>query len=109
MQLVSNCYTTVLYQPVSRVYLYKNQAVYLSDFIGLRFSSSSFWKIQELRNPTIVRRWFHMWLLFITKTRLFKYIENFTTKKGIFSDKNTDIFHIPAQNIDYGHSLEPPR
>ena len=45
----------------------------------------------------------------ITKTRLFKYIENFTTKKGIFSDKNSDIFHISPQNIDCGYSLEPPR
>ena len=25
------------------------------------------------------------------------------------SDKKSDIFHISAQNIDYGHSLEPPR
>ena len=31
---------------------------------------------------------------YITKTRLFKYIENFTAKKGKFSDKNSDIFHI---------------
>ena len=23
--------------------------------------------------------------------------------------KNSDIFHISAQNIDYGYSLEPPR
>ena len=23
--------------------------------------------------------------------------------------KNSDIFRIPAQNIDYGYSLEPPR
>ena len=46
----------------------------------------------------------------ITKTRLFKYIENFTTKKGNFSDKkNSDIFYIPAQNIDCGYPLEPPR
>ena len=46
----------------------------------------------------------------ITKTRLFKYIENFTTKKGKISDKNnSDIFHISAQNIDCGYSLEPPR
>ena len=46
----------------------------------------------------------------ITKTRLFKYIENFTTKKINFSDKkNSDIFHISAQNIDRGYSLEPPR
>ena len=42
----------------------------------------------------------------ITKTRLFKYIENFTTKKGKVSDKNSVIFHISAQNIDCGYSLE---
>ena len=47
--------------------------------------------------------------VFITKTRLFKYIENFTTKKWKFSDKNSDVFHISAQNIDCGYSLEPPR
>ena len=29
------------------------------------------------------------------------------TKKN--SDKNPDIFHISAQNIDCGYSLEPPR
>ena len=44
----------------------------------------------------------------ITKTLLFKYIENFTTKKRKFSDKNSDIFHISAQNIESGYSLEPP-
>ena len=31
------------------------------------------------------------------------------TKKWKFSDKNSDIFHISAQNIDCGYSLEPPR
>ena len=46
---------------------------------------------------------------YITITRLFKYTENFTTKKGKFSDKNSDILHISAQNIDCGYSLEPPR
>ena len=46
---------------------------------------------------------------FITKTQLFKYIENFTTKKMKISDKNSDIFHISAQNIACGYSLEPPR
>ena len=46
---------------------------------------------------------------FITKTRLFKYIEHFTTKNWKFSDKNSDIFHISVQNIDCGYSLEPPR
>ena len=45
----------------------------------------------------------------ITKTRLFKYSQNFTTKQWNFSDKNSDIFHISAQNIDCGYSLEPPR
>ena len=48
--------------------------------------------------------------IFITKTRLFKYIENFTTKKKEnFQIKISDIFHISAQNIDFGYSLEPPR
>ena len=47
--------------------------------------------------------------LYITKTRLFKYTENFTTKNEISQIKNSDIFHISAQNIDCGYSLEPPR
>ena len=45
----------------------------------------------------------------IMKTSLFKYTENFTTKNENFSDKNSDIFHISAQNIDCRYSLEPPR
>ena len=45
----------------------------------------------------------------ITKTRLLKYIENFTSQNCKFSDKNSDIFHISDQNIDCGYSLEPPR
>ena len=45
----------------------------------------------------------------ITKTRLFNSTENFTTKKENFQIKNSDIFHISAQNIDCGYSLEPPR
>ena len=46
----------------------------------------------------------------ITKTRLFKYTENFTTKKWqFFRQKKSDIFLISAQNIDCGYSLEPPR
>ena len=44
------------------------------------------------------------------KTRLFKYTENFTTKKEKKNPiKNSDIFHISAQNIDCGYSLEPSR
>ena len=46
----------------------------------------------------------------MTKTCLFKYTENFTTKKNEnFQMKNSDNFHIFAQNIDCGYSLEPPR
>ena len=45
----------------------------------------------------------------ITKTRLFKYTDNFTTKNRKFSDKNFDSFHISAQNIDCGYSLETSR
>ena len=56
-----------------------------------------------------LQSYFFLWLLigisfrrwrqvqYITKTSLFKYIENFTTKKWKFSDKNSDIFHISAQ------------
>ena len=36
------------------------------------------------------------------------YIENFTTKNWKFTDK-IDIFHIFAQNIDCGYSLELPQ
>ena len=43
------------------------------------------------------------------KTSLFKYAENFTTKKWKFSAKNSDIFQISAQNIDCGYLLEPPQ
>ena len=46
---------------------------------------------------------------YITKTRLFKYIENFTSKTEKCQMKNSDIFHISAQNIDCGYSFEPPR
>ena len=48
-------------------------------------------------------------LLPITKICLFKYIENFTTKKKKkkkIQIKNSDIFHISAQNIDCEYSLE---
>ena len=45
----------------------------------------------------------------ITKTSLFKYIENFTTKNGKFQIKISDIFHKSPQNIDCRYSLEPPR
>ena len=43
-------------------------------------------------------------------TPIKKYNENFTTKKLVnFQIKNSNIFHISAQNIDCWYSLEPPR
>ena len=46
---------------------------------------------------------------YYARTRLFKYIKTFTTKKENFQIKNTDMFQISAQNIDCEYSLEPPR
>ena len=46
---------------------------------------------------------------FITKTRLFKYIETLPPKNENFQMKNSGIFHTSAQNIDCGYPLEPPR
>ena len=45
---------------------------------------------------------------YITKRRQFKYIEKFTTKKKKENIQitNSDIFHISAQNVDCGYSLE---
>ena len=47
----------------------------------------------------------------ITKTCLFKYIKKISPpkKNENFQIKTFDIFHISAQNIDCGYSLEPPR
>ena len=43
----------------------------------------------------------------ITKTRLFKYIlKILQPEPENFQIKNSDIFHIPAQNIDCGYSLD---
>ena len=54
-------------------------------------------------------------MLFIMKTRLFKYIENFTTKKKKkkkkkkkenFQINNFDSFHIFSPNMDCGYSFQ---
>ena len=48
----------------------------------------------------------------ITKTRLFKYIDILKIlqpNKESFQIKKSDTFHIPAQNIYCGGSLESPR
>ena len=36
-------------------------------------------------------------------------LKNSQPKTGNFKIKNSDIFHISAQNIDCGYTLEPPR
>ena len=43
-----------------------------------------------------------VYLLIITKTRLFKFIENFTSKNGKFSDKSSDIFIFPLKTYIVG-------
>ena len=52
---------------------------------------------------------FYHLVLFITKPRLFKYTEHFTTKNWKFADKNSDNFSYFCSNIDCVYSLEPPR
>ena len=65
------------------------------------------WVVVSNENP---KHMFVFFIFVITKTLLFKYIENFTTKKRkIIRLKNSNIFHISAQSIDCGYSLEPPR
>ena len=68
------------------------------------------------RQPCNLKTWYSFFVFgfkipakLITKTRLFKYIENLPTKKGNFQIKHSDIFHLSAQSIDCGYSLEPPR
>ena len=47
--------------------------------------------------------------ILITKTRLFKYIENLTTKNWKFLDKKFWYFSYFCSKNDCGYSLEPPR
>ena len=42
-----------------------------------------------------------------TPIQIYRKFHNQKLKKNQI--KNPDIFHISTQNIDYGHSLEPPR
>ena len=53
-------------------------------------------------SPYMLHIWYFMQIVFIiTKTRLFKYIENFTTKMEKFQlKKKFWYFNIPAQHID---------
>ena len=66
IQLVSICYTAVLYgyETICKLYtIYKNSDVHLSDCRVTFFFCFFFGKIQELRNPTTVKpQWLeHLW------------------------------------------------
>ena len=69
--------------------------------------------VMDLKTPSDMVYWylfvFAFFLACITKACLFKYTENFTMSKHENVQIKTDIFRISAQNIDFGHSLEPPR
>ena len=61
------------------------------------------WTVMKFKleaHPYFVKKDLTLLHVDITKTCLFKYTEIFTTKKWKFSDKNSNIFHISAQNID---------
>ena len=88
----------------------------LIESIGLLLILSSNWKADQTPQyaayaigSMVLYRVVTENVTYITKTRLFKYIENFISKNWKFSDKNTHIFQISAQNIDCGYPLEPPR
>ena len=49
-------------------------------------------------------------MLFTLRKHTFSNIyKSLSPKTENFKIKNSDIFHISAQNIDFGYSLEPPR
>ena len=80
-----------------RVYSVRNSDPTISYSVNL----TALWAISA--NDKLI------FFLTIMKTRLFKYIENFTTKKWKFS-KNSYILHISNQNIDRrGGSNEYPK
>ena len=85
-----------------------------SDLTGAVWSGSKLFATQQHishKKQNLGQKYGTKWpsKFYIMKPRLFKYIENFTTKTGKFSDKNSDIFYTSAQNIDCWYSLEPPR
>ena len=76
------------------------------DFMNVKFDLSLLWV--HMSKGAFSHRLQLFFRHDITKTNLFKYTENLPPKMIIFRYKNSDIFHISAQNIDCGYSLEPP-
>ena len=68
------------------------------------------WCLSHSGSSIEIFRWRPQIPNYITKIRLFKYIENFTSKFENFQIKKLwFFFRISAQNLDCGYSLEPPR
>ena len=62
--------------------------------------------LKKKKNKTFDKRK----LLYFSVLRKYAYsnVLKISPPKTEFSDKNSDIFHISAQHIDCGDSLEPP-
>ena len=59
---------------------------------------------------TVACPWYRYFYFFHYENIPIQVYRNFTTKTmKNFQIKNSEIFHISAQNIDCGYSLEPPR
>ena len=93
-----------------RNYFTKEIFLLVRHYIYFYFECLSFYNCTILTFTFLLLRHYLIFTLFITKTRLFKYIENFISKNWKkFQIKKLRYFHISAQNIDCGYSLEPPR
>ena len=71
-------------------------------------SSKNYWACEGVRKKC------HSITLWLIKLSLRKHaysntLKFYPQKMAIFQIKNSDIFHISAQNIDCGYLLEPPR
>ena len=97
------------------VYFYLNR--YVTDII-VKISPAvtntlKFW----LTHYYSSKQWLHLAgnnetahdFIYLLRKYAFSNILKISPPKTEFSDKNSDIFHISAQIIDYGYSLEPPR
>ena len=63
-----------------------------------------------LWSPCLGRESFaFLWFLALRKHAYSNICKILQPKKELFQIKNSDMFHIPAQNINCGYSLEPPR